>query len=80
MIDRQAFLRSFASIQIVENIALFGGKRPLRATILRPINRAFAAQNRIYPVLIYSPAIYRGALTLRIDVCNDTDCITSVCK
>jgi hypothetical protein len=53
---------------VVENIALFGEKRPqinLRATIQRPINRAFAAQNRIYPVLFCSPAIYRGAVTAR---------------
>jgi hypothetical protein len=53
---------------VVENIALFGGKRPqinLRATIQRPINRAFGAQNRIYPVPFCSSAIYRGAVTAR---------------
>jgi hypothetical protein len=44
---------------VVENIALFGGKRP-------QINlRALLAQNRIYPVQFCRPAIYRWAITIR---------------
>jgi hypothetical protein len=38
-----------------KTFALFGGKRP--------INRAYVAQNRIYPVQFCSPAIYREAVT-----------------
>jgi hypothetical protein len=50
---------------------LFGGKRTqinLRAMEQHPINRAFSAQNRIYPVLFCSPAIYRWAVTAHCDL------------
>jgi hypothetical protein len=57
MLDRQlnvAHAQIILAHSVVENIALFSGKRTqinLRATIQRPIHRAFAAQNRIDPVL-----------------------------
>jgi hypothetical protein len=38
----------------------------------RPINRAFAAQNRIYPVLFCSPAIYRGAVAAHCEPMFET--------